>query len=127
MLLDLNSGMQLLGRGRLGGGELLHPLAARLALVLLEAAGGGLQHRAEDGARITDQPEVDVAVLADGAVVHVDLHELELLADAPAVAHAKIKRRADDDDDVGIGERVASACDRNGADRPAATARGCRR
>ena len=48
-------------------------------------------------------PSVDVAVLADGAVVEVDLHQRRHV-DALAVAHAEIEWRADDDDDVGLAE-----------------------
>ena len=66
----------------------------------------------------------DVAILADGAVVQVDLHQRRHV-DALAIAHAEVERRADDDDDIGLGEGVASACGRNGADRPAAAGRGC--
>ena len=73
-------------------------------LSLLMRPDGGLQHRAQDRARIADQPEVDVAILADRAVVHVDLHQLQILADALAVAHAEIERRADDHQHVGLGE-----------------------
>src|ERR1700728_1961572 len=94
--------------GAFRGAQLLHPLLARLALVLLETAGGRLQHRAENRAGAADQPEIDVAVLADGAVVHVDLHQLQLGADAPAVAHAEVERCADDHDDVGVGKRLAA-------------------
>src|SRR5207244_7394714 len=88
--------------------ELPQPRVPRLALVALEAPRGPLQHGAEDRARMSDQPEIDVAVLADRAVVHVDLHELELRADAPPVAHAKVEGRAHDDDDVGVGKGIAA-------------------
>jgi hypothetical protein len=54
------------------------------------------------------EPEIDVAILADGAVVHVDLHELQLFADALAVAHAEIERRADDDQHVRLGKGLAA-------------------
>ena len=83
-------------------------MLARLALVLLEAAGGRLQHRPQNGARVADQSQIDVAVLADRAIVHIDLHQLRLGADSPPVAHAKVERRADNDNDVGVGESVAA-------------------
>ncbi len=93
---------QLFGRGGFGVLQLRHPFAARLALVVFEAAARRLQHRSQNRARIADQTEIDVAVLADRAVVHVDLHQRQFLADALAVAHAEIERRADDDQHVGI-------------------------
>jgi hypothetical protein len=53
-------------------------------------------------------PKLDVAILADRAVVHVDLHQLEILADALAVAHAEIERSADDHQHVGVGKRLGA-------------------
>ena len=106
-LLDLNSGMSFSVAAASAALSFLQPLLARLALVALDAARGRLQHRAQDGARVADQPQADVAVLADRAVVHVDLHQLQILADALAVAHAEIERRADDDD---ARRRSANAC-----------------
>ena len=41
-------------------------------------------------------------------VVHVDLDDLGLLGQALAVAHAEVERRADDQDQVGVVERVAA-------------------
>src|SRR5205823_7597556 len=86
-----------------------HPLLACLALILFEAASGRLQHSARNGARMSDQPQVDITVLADSAVVHVDLHQLELGADAAAVTHTEIKRSPDDDDHIRFREGVASS------------------
>ena len=83
-------------------------MLARLPLVLLDAPRGRLQHRAQDRARVADQTQIDVAVLADRAVVHVDLHQLQLLADALAVAHAEVEGRSDDHQHIGIGERLAA-------------------
>ena len=94
---------------RFGVSQFLHPLPAGLALVLFEAAGGGLQDCAQNGPGVADQPQIDIPVLADGAVVHVDLHERELRADAASVAHAEVERRAHDDNDIGVGERVAAS------------------
>ena len=90
-------------------------------------SAGGLQYGAEDGARVADQPQVDVAVLADSAVVHVDLHQLDVLADALAVSHAEIEGCADDHEHVGLGKGLASGSGRNGADLRAAEGRGSRR
>src|SRR5580692_7434973 len=55
-----------------------------------------------------DQAKIDVAILANRAVVHVDLHQLQFLADALTVAHAEIERRADDDQDIGAGESLSA-------------------
>ena len=61
---------------------------------------------ARTSAGVADDPEVDVAVLADGAVVEVDLHDGRVRRQPLAVAHAEVEGRADDDDDVGVGEGV---------------------
>ncbi len=61
-------------------------------------------HRGEDGAGVTDDAEVDVSVLADGAVVQIDLHQRRDV-DALAVAHAEIEWGADDHHHVGFAER----------------------
>ncbi len=52
---------------------------------------------------MADQPQRDVAVLADGAIIHVDLHQRRHL-DALAVTHAEVEGRADDHHHVGLGE-----------------------
>ena len=78
--------------------------ACRLSLLSRPEAACSTAPRIAPG--IADQPEIDVAILADGAVIHVDLHQLEILADALAVAHAKIERRADDHQYVGLGKRL---------------------
>ena len=57
-----------------------HPfLRAVWRLSSFETAAGRLQHRAEHRAGIADDAEVDVAILADRAVVHVDLHQRRLV------------------------------------------------
>ncbi len=67
-----------------------------------------MQHGAQDRAWIADQSQADVAILADGAVIHVDLHQSQILADALAVAHAEVERRTHDQEHVGVGERLGS-------------------
>ncbi len=64
-----------------------------------------LAHGVHDRAQIADQPEVEVAVVADVLVIHVHDHDLRLGIEAPAVAHAEIERRAGQQDDVGVVER----------------------
>ncbi len=66
----------------------------------------GLGDRGQDRARVADQAEVDVAVLADGAVVHVDLDHGRALRQPAAVAHPEVERGADDQDQVGVVEPV---------------------
>ena len=56
----------------------------------------------EDAPGVADDAEVDVAVLADRAVVQVDLDDRRVGGEALAVAHAEVERRADDDDQVGV-------------------------
>src|SRR4051812_1222046 len=87
------------------GAQRLEPA---LALLALAAALRGLGDLAEDRARVADQAERDVAVLADRAVVHVDLDDLGLAREALAVAHPEVERRADDQDHVRVVERVAA-------------------
>src|SRR4051795_11175346 len=79
-----------------------------LALLPLAPALRGLGDLAEDRARVADEAEGDVAVLADGLVGHVDLDDRRLARQALAVAHAEVERRADDDDHVRVVERVAA-------------------
>ena len=57
---------------------------------------------------MADQAERDVPVLADRAVVLIDLHHGGVPAEAPAVAHAEVERRADDHDHVGLVEGHAA-------------------
>src|SRR4051795_4305823 len=87
------------------GAERLEPA---LALLGLAAALRGLGDLAEDRARVADEAEGDVAVLADRLVVHVDLDDRGLAREALAVAHPEVERRADDQDHVGVVERVAA-------------------
>src|SRR5262249_9102983 len=54
-----------------------------------------------------DQTEVNVAVLADRPVVHVDLHECQLVADTPSVAHAEVEWCSDYDKDIRLREGIA--------------------
>src|SRR3954468_10227875 len=87
------------------GAERLEPALARLALA---AALGGLGDLAEDRAGVADEAERHVAVLADRLVGHVDLDDLGVARQALAVAHPEVERRADDQDHVGVVERVAA-------------------
>jgi hypothetical protein len=100
-------------------GQLLHPRAP-LAFVVREPSrrrGGIASHTA----RIADEAEGDVAVLADGAVILVYLNQGRNI-DALAVAHPEVERSADDDDDVRLVEgleRVRSKwCGSPGGSRP---------
>src|SRR3954451_12300975 len=79
-----------------------------LALAAVGAALGGLGDLAEDRAGVADEPERDVAVLADRLVGHVDLDDLGLARQALAVPHPEVERRADDQDHVRVVERVAA-------------------
>src|SRR4051812_24271835 len=87
------------------GAQALEPA---LALAAVAAALGRLGHLAEDRTGVADEAQRDVAVLADGAVVHVDLDDLRLARQALAVAHPEVERRADDEDHVGVVERVTA-------------------
>ena len=82
------------------------PALARLAPC--GCGPGGLGDCGEDRAGVADEAERDVAVLADRPVVHVDLDDLGLARQALAVAHPEVERRADDQDHVGVVERVAA-------------------
>src|SRR4051794_28893397 len=87
------------------GAERLEPA---LALLALGAALRGLGDLGEDRARVADEAERDVAVLADRLVVHVDLDDGRVLRQALAVAHPEVERSADDQDHVRVVERVAA-------------------
>src|SRR5205085_2141026 len=65
-----------------------------------------LRHGRQDRPDVADQAERNVAVLADRAVIHVDLHDRRPRRQPPPVAHAEVERRPDDDDDVRVLERV---------------------
>src|SRR6516162_4133870 len=80
LIVGLEERHQLFRRRCFRFAQALHPFAPLLALVVLESSRGRLQHRAEDCTRVTHEPQVDVAVLADRAVIHVDLHQLRLAA-----------------------------------------------
>ena len=92
---------ELIARHHFRVAQLLQPLLTRLAFVALDAPAGGRQYCAQDRARIANQSKIDIAILADRAIVHVDLHQLQVLADALAVAHAEIERRSDNDQHIG--------------------------
>ena len=92
--------------GGLDPAELLHPLLALAARALVDPPGRRVRDGGEDGARIAGEPERDIAVLADGGIVLVDLDQRRRLGDAPAIAHAEVEGRADDQDRVGLLEGV---------------------
>ena len=106
-LVGAEEGHQLLGLLDLEGPELLEP---RLATVAARPAarGRGVRHRAENRARVAHQPQGHVAVLADRAVVEVDLDHRRVVPEPLAVAHAEVEGGADDHDDVRLLEGVAA-------------------
>src|SRR4030088_1524739 len=101
-------------------------------------------HRREDHTDVTDEAEIDVPVLADSAVVHIDLHHGRVFRQPPAVAHPEVERRADDYDHVRVVDRVpprqmevvrvpwrqrastGTVHERRNVERPAETDRGLR-
>ena len=88
--------------------QLFHPGFALVSAVT-DAAADSLGHGAQDRPDIPDQPQGDVAILADGAVIHVDLYHRGVLAQSPAIAHAEVERGADDDDHIGLVESIAAS------------------
>ena len=94
------------------GLRLLYPaklIEPRLAAFRAVVAHGrrGVEYRAENRAGISDESQGDIAILAHRAVVHVDMNDGRIGAQTLAVAHAEIERCADDDDDIGLLERIA--------------------
>ena len=69
-----------------------------------------LHHLLHHEAGVADDADVDGAVGADLAAVHVDLDDLELLAEgrAASVTEAEIERRAEDHHRVSLTQRVAA-------------------
>ena len=55
---------------------------------------------------VADEADVDRAVLAELRGIAIDLDDLGRGVDAGAVADAEVERRADDDDAVGVAERL---------------------
>ena len=106
-LVGAEQGHQLLGLLDLEGPELLQPRLAPVA-ARPAARGRGVRRRAEDRARIADQAQGHVAVLADRPVVEVDLDHRRVAPQPLAVAHAEVEGGADDDDDVRLLERIAA-------------------
>ena len=84
----------------------LQPALAVARGVLRRRALRGVGHGGQDRAGIADETQGHVPVLADGLVVHVDLDDRRFLAQALAVAHAEVERGPDDQDHVGVVERV---------------------
>lgn len=72
----------------------------------LEPPARRFRDRLQDHPRIADDPEIDVPVLADGAVVEVDLHDGGVGGEPLAVAHPEVERRTHDHDQIGVGEGV---------------------
>ena len=88
----------------LRGAELFHPFGA-LRVSFRGAAGSGLLYGFENRAAIADHAERNVAVLADVAVVEIDLHDGRVGAQTPPITETKIERAADDQNHVGFVER----------------------
>src|SRR4051794_32650411 len=82
------AGQALLLEALLLSAQRVEPALARLGLA---AALGRLGDLAQDGTGVADQPEADVAVLADRLVGHVDLDDLGLARQALAVAHPEVE------------------------------------
>ena len=112
------------------GAQLLHPLGA-LAIAFRRAAARRLLDGFENRAAVADQSERDIAVLADVAVVEIDLHDGRIGAQPPAVAQTKIERTTDDDNHVGLVEsqaaRAVKAMGIAGREDAAAATRSCNR
>src|SRR5204863_7668730 len=81
-----------------------HPFGA-LRVSFRGAAGSGLLYGFENRAAIADHAERNVAVLADVAVVEIDLHDGRVGAQTPPITETKIERAADDQNHVGFVER----------------------
>ena len=107
----------------LRGAQFVHPRLAPFPAAV-DPAGYRVGHRLQDYPRVAGEAERDVAVLAYRPVVHIDLDHRRSGAQPPAVAHAEIERRADDDDHVGpIEGQTAGAVEEMrvaGRQRPAA-------
>src|SRR5205085_8395680 len=104
--LGVEKGQFLVERLLLGGAEVLEP---RLRLPGDETTRGGqlAQHRrgvAGDG-------DIDAAIVAQLAIVEVDLDDRGVGTKTSAVAKAKVERRAEDENDIGTGERLAPRAD----------------
>src|SRR5918992_1153505 len=69
----------------------LEPRLAIAGRALGALALRGVGHGRQDGARVAHESERDVAVLAHRAVVHVDLDDRCLWAQALAVAHPEVE------------------------------------
>src|SRR5699024_6977420 len=74
---------------------------------VVPVGGDRLVQGRQDHVGITHDAQVDIAVLADGRVVQVDLNDGGVGGQALAVAHTEVERGPDDDDQVGVGEGVA--------------------
>src|SRR5712692_2996184 len=77
------------------------------ARAIVYASARRLGDSAQDCAGVADETERDIAVLADGAVVEIDLHD-SFGPQPAAIAHAEIEGPADDHDNVCFLERVAA-------------------
>src|SRR5690606_16135741 len=96
---------QLLESQLLGLVQLRHPLPARLPLAAVDLGRGRSKHSAEDCSWIAGDSQRNIAVLANGTVILVDLNQGQIIRDALAVSHAEVERRTDDNDEVCVLER----------------------
>ena len=101
-------GHQFFQLGRLQIAQFFHPGLPLLTRARIGMRGSGGGDGGENRAGIAGQPQVDVAVFADCGIALVDLHQRDFGRDALAVAHAEIKRRADNQQHIGLAEGVAA-------------------
>src|SRR3569833_681830 len=57
---------------------------------------------------MANETEADIPVLADGAIIHINLHQRQLVADALSVTHSEIKRRTHDQNHISFGECITA-------------------
>jgi hypothetical protein len=57
-------------------------------------------------AACSTESQIDVSILAHGPIVHVDLDQLQILADALAIAHPEVEGRADDHQHIRFRKRL---------------------
>ena len=100
---------QLLELGRLDLAQLGHPLLALLTRSFVDAARCGLRHGGKDSAGATGQTKTDISILANRRITLVNLHQSCFPGNTFAVAHAEIKRRPHNQDDISILKSIAAS------------------